>query len=272
MPIYTPTGTGAQDGYNNGGVWTESETTLKTGGTGVGGGEGGPMGFRFKLHSEFDSESRPIEPALVWPSFSLSLTVAVSDDDGIVDSIPFWVYGVLEAAPEPYSNDLLPRNSPRNETEFRLLDANGDDNAATYTMSDGVGTVLTWPYLDMSSLVSSHRSSQYNGFLCLTVQRAGGNNFGTVEFHSSEGATASFFPALTTTESAFTTGMLDGPSLHQRSRMRHDPRTGMPVASIAMVRDGFREGQMLSQEAWDPEDPPERYVPDPNEGVVDDEV
>jgi hypothetical protein len=259
MAVYTPLGTGAQDGYTVVGVpntWKEDGVTLS-------GGISSPIGLRFQLHTEFDSESRPIEPALVYPSFDLTLYTAELYTIGT--AFPFSLSVVVASAPALYSDSLLP--NLRDETA--LYDTSGDLATQSLVLNDPAGTALTFSSVSTAPLVQYLRHSSYNGYICLTITQTG---LGGLLFHSSEATNSALRPTLTTTEESFTTGMRDGDSIGRRSRMRHCPRTGMPVASDDMIRDGWSEGLMVSPEGFDPEDPRDKYVPNPNEGVVDDEV
>ena len=258
MPVYQTTDTGAQDGFSIPllGQWVETGDAIGTGasltGTSV-------IGLRFRLHTQFDSESRPIEPALVWPSFSLTLYLSEIQDGATTCELR----GTPEAAPAAWSDSNLPP-----PTAEILTDLDGNDLTIEIPHLTAANTAITFASVDPSSWVRHLRHSSYNGYFSLVLWATPND----VLFHSSRTANSALWPTLTTTEESFTTGMLNGDSIGRRSRMRHCPRTGMPVASDAMVRDGYTEGLMVSPEGWDPDDPEDRYVPNPNEGVVDDEV
>ena len=254
MAVYTPD----QDGNGRIGVsWNEFTTLQVSRGALI-----VSIGMRYQLHTEFDSESRPIEPALVWPSFDLTLYLAEAQ----LNTGTFHLGIVPEAAPEAYSVAL----SPNDRDEVALLDTSGDASSVTITIGAALGTAVTFSNVAISTTMTRLlRHSSYNGYFCLTITCDDGDR---AIFHSSSATNSAYYPTLTTTEVAFTTGMWDGDSIDRRSRMRHCPRTGMPVASDAMIRDGWTEGLMVSEEGWEPEDPEDRYVPNPHEGVVDDEV
>jgi hypothetical protein len=115
------------------------------------------------------------------------------------------------------------------------------------------------------------RSSSWNGIISLTVV-VNLFVFAALRIHTAESLTPTLAPSISTTEVPFHTGEWAGPAFGRRARTRHCPRTGMPVASDHMTRDGYVEGMMVSPEGWDPRDPEDRYSPSPLEGVVDDEV
>jgi hypothetical protein len=111
-------------------------------------------------------------------------------------------------------------------------------------------------------------SPSWNGIISLSIFWWGQ----TANWYSDEDPGTGNEPTLTTTETPFHTGFIKGPAFGRRARSRHCPRTGLPVASDEVIRDGYSEGLMVSKEGWDPEDPEEKYVPSPLEGVVDDEA
>jgi hypothetical protein len=112
------------------------------------------------------------------------------------------------------------------------------------------------------------RSGSWNGIISLSLYWDGL----PVAWNADEGAGTGDEPSISTTEISHHTGFIKGPAFGRRARSRHCPRTGLPVASDEVIRDGYSEGLMVSKEGWDPEDPEEKYVPSPLEGVVDDEA
>ena len=244
MAIYDTTAAGAQDGQVVAGVWAEGGATILLTGLSTG-------GLQFVVFNNFNAEGTPLDPPLIYPSFELTLTVVTGDVGGSVD-----VYFVPEAAPLPYSNALLPGG----RDEVLLVESEyafGDP-----TIDITVPTVLMVEYL---------RNSSWNGIISLTLV-SDINVLFPLNVHSAEGADPTLAPSINTTEVPFHTGEWEGPAFGRRARTRHCPRTGMPVASDHMVRDGYVEGMMVSAEGWEPSDPEDRYFPNPLEGVVDDEV
>ena len=244
MAVYSTTTAGAQDGSAFAGVWDDAAFVLPVS-------VGVTTGLQFVVHTEFDAEGRPLDPALIYPSFDLTLSVNLALSPGTVD-ISF----VPEAAPQPYSNLLLP--GARDEVALVSVDVAMIDTTTVVT----VPTVLMVEYL---------RSSDWNGIISLTLE----GDFGllaSVSYHSADGPDPTLAPTATTIEVPFHTGEWDGPAFGRRARTRHCPRTGMPVASDHMIRDGYVDGMMVSAEGWEPVDPEDKYAPSPLEGVVDDEV
>ena len=265
MPTYATSDTGSQDGYRSGNNFDESTATLNPTGAGS-----ARFGLRFKVfNGSFDAESRPLGAPRPYTSLSLTLYTAGS----LALPMDLDLYFVPEAAPAAYASSatLLP-GSRSEDTTGVFKDINGVAlSGSTITMAAGVpsGTAATWTDLSIHSLMPYITSSSWNGYICLTIFSS---QYVGVSLHSSRGTTASLHPTLTTNEVAFHTGILQGPAVGHRARSRLCPRTGLPVSSDEMVRDGYSEGLMVSPEAWDPEAPDDEYVPNPHEGVVDDEV
>ena len=261
MATYSITAAGAQDGYSIPGNgfpipglnWSESDIFLRAVGT------TNYIGLRFQLHSQFDALGRAIEPSLL-TVFNLSLTLSstvFADTTLTLEYVP-------SSAPAVFSN----ATAAGERSEESLYDTSDALAQVSLTAATPQDTVVTFTNVSAVPLTPYLRGAGYNGYLCLTISAAGPG----AEFHSSRGATASFNPSLTSSnEVSFTTGMIDGDSVGRRSRMRHCPKTGMPVASADLVRDGWFEGTMVSPESYDPRDPEDKYVPNPNEGVLDDE-
>ena len=180
------------------------------------------------------------------------------------------VWFVPEAAPQPYSNTLIPGL----RDEIRLgsaIFADGDPHSVTIDVNPPVPNTNG----DMGAAGMSEylRNSSWNGIVSLSLAWIDDTGLTTpVAWVSDEGAGTGDEPSLLATEVGFHTGFIDGPAFGRRARSRHCPRTGLPVASDAVIRDGYSAGLMVSKEGWDPEDPEDRYVPSPLEGVVDDEA
>jgi len=246
VAIYTTTATGAQDGNTTIlGVWDGAAAAIAFNSL-------TPTGIQFAVHTAFDSEGRPLDPVLVYPSFVLTLTG--TGNPGVDSTIT--TSFVPETAPEPYSTTLAPGS--RNEVEL----AETVWPAAATSLEITVPTILMFEYL---------KNSAWNGIISLSFATVGNVLFSPV-VHSAEAADPTLAPSINTTEVAFHTGQLEGPAFGRRARLRHGPRTGMPLASDQLVRDGYVEGMMVSPEGWEPEDPEDKYVPNPLEGVLDDET
>ncbi len=246
------------------GVWNGSSAIM-------GAQPGNPGGMRIQLHTEFDSQSRPIEPRMIWPSFSMRFHLRFTLALDAIYQLSF----VPEAAPDSYSNNALP--DERDETILSNKDGDSFDlyGATPVRVSAGSteGDPVLFSDVDPEPIIQYMRSSSYNGYIAFTLTTFTLDWAGLgCPVYTHNTPNTQWWPILTTEEIGYHTGILDGPAVGRRSRSRHCPRTGMPVASDAMVRDGYSEGLMVSQEAWDPENPEDRYVPNPNEGVVDDEV
>jgi len=219
----------------------------------------GWAGLQFVIPLDTDAESRPIDPPLV-TAFTLTLPQLAVPPAGTL-SVNF----VPEAAPLPYSNSLLPGS--RDEILLGRLPFDAGDtheitvgvNAFTSPQTGGLGAGAMAQYL---------RSSTWNGVISLSLFWVGNS----VAWYSDEDAGTGNEPTLVTVENEFHTGFISGPAFGRRARSRHDPRSGFPVASDELIRDGFEDGLLVSEDSWDPEDPEDRYVPSPLEGVVDDEA
>lgn len=224
-------------------------------------GKVGYAGLQFEVPLTTDSEGRALDPNGI-SEFTLTLSqAAVPTAAGTLV-----VFMVPEAAPLPYSNDLIPGD--RNEIRLATVGyAAGDTHSITIDANlpepnpnGDLGSPGMNPYI---------RSSSWNGIISLTLLWVSSV---AVAWTADDGAGTGDEPSISTTETQFHTGFISGPAFGRRARSRHCPRTGLPVASDELVRDGYSEGLMVSQSAWDPEDPEDRYVPSPLEGVVDDEA
>jgi len=248
---YDTEAAGAQDGHRTAAdVWDDTSISLQPG-TGV----SGWVGLQFDLN-KVTSDQPFITGA------SLTLRALLGFPSGVVS-----IYAVPELAPAPYSASLLPGN--RDEI---LLDV----GALSVGTSTDIIPIAYLPedttdgaYLGLSAMTHLLRNSGWSGILSLSVRLDLGNG---VLWRSAENNNPGA-PLLTTTETSVEhTGILDGPAIGRRARSRLCPRTGLPVASDEMVRDGYIQNMMVSKAGWDPEDPPDRYVPSPMENVVDDET
>ena len=268
MPTYRTSDTGSQDGFTTGSgssrTWDETGVTLGT---------AGDIGLRFKISSSSsDSEGRLLNPARLYSPFTLTLYTTNTLGG------TYRLFIVPESAPAAYGTTVgtdFPRDRLDKETTAggtgALKDSLGTElTSATVTITvASADTAVSWTDLDIYSLLLHTNISDWNGYICLTILRG---DFSVVGFHSSRAANSAYVPTLVTNEVAFHTGILQGPAVGHRARSRLCPRTGLPVSSDEMVRDGYSEGLMVSPEAWDPEAPDDEYVPNPHEGVVDDEV
>jgi len=251
VPVYSTTASGAQDGFSTLGVWDDAVTAVAFGTVGVVEG----IGLQFVVHTDFNAEGIPLDPPLIYPSFELTLVTSTLTYP-VGNSFDIDVSFVPEAAPQPYSNVLLP------ETRDEVALVTGTLTAPETTFTVTVPTVLMVEYM---------RSSSWNGVISITLQSVL-PALSALAFHSAENADPTLAPSVNATESPFHTGEWEGPAVGKRARLRHCPRTGMPVASDEMIRDGYVDGMMVSRDGWDPEDPEDKYVPSPLEGVVDDET
>lgn len=73
-----------------------------------------------------------------------------------------------------------------------------------------------------------------------------------------------------TSQTPFFSGISGG--YQPRARAVRDTRFGVPTLSSRLVRDEDSPGLWVRPSDQDPEDPATEYVPDPMEGVVDDEI
>jgi hypothetical protein len=255
MPTYLTSDAGAQDGFKtSGGLWDETSTTM-------GGSSTNPLGLRFKLHSSFDSFNRPLDPNYIWPTFDITLYLSAAP---ATSCILFLQY-LAESAPAAFSDSLLPDG----RGAVLMVDSNGAPTTQTIAQGTASGTAVTFSGIPSNPFIPYIRSSAWNGYIGLVFSLT---TLSSVFFHTSRATNPAFAPKLTTSEAKFHTGHLDGPAFGRRARLVHCPRTGMPLASDELVRDGYNDGMMVSPEGWDPEDAPDRYAHNPLEGVVDDEV
>lgn len=133
----------------------------------------------------------------------------------------------------------------------------------------GNGSTLPDPYYRRLSAVNSRRYSpvwtlkNWTGHFHLALV---GNVFGL-------GTVTVTAPTLELEWLPFFSGCA-GPGWGVGGRVRavRDHRFGMPILSNKLIRDGDNPGLWVRASDWDPEDPPNEYVPDPLEGVVDDEI
>jgi hypothetical protein len=262
VPTYASTLTGAQDGFRTVfNAWNEASSFLQSNGTAT---DSDWFGLQFPVHTTFDSESRPLSPNLIWPSFDLTLNVR---NINVGQTHTVIVYGLLEAAPDPYgisADGVLV--GLRNEEPLLKTDGTAASGVVTstgvFTISDIAPTVIL-PYI---------MSSSWNGILSLSLQINSDPMPSQMNVHSSRATDPTLGPSITTTEVPFHTGVVRGDAFGRRARSRLDHRLGYPVSSDNLVRDGYEDGLMVTPEAWDPEDPEDRYVPSPLEGVLDDET
>lgn len=106
--------------------------------------------------------------------------------------------------------------------------------------------------------------SWWNGRIAITLEAVGANGFRA----SNNPAT----PVLgVTSQTPFFTGLVGGPTGHHVRAVR-DGRFGVPCFNNEVVEDQEHHGVWVRSWDRDPEDDPGSWVPDPNEGVVDDEI
>lgn len=246
MPIYTTAATGAQDGYNlNLGPWIDGTPTLLFG-------VNYRAGLQFLVHNTFNAAGQILDPALIYPSFDLTLTASTPPIAGT--AIPAVAF-VPEIAPAPYSNALSP--GLRNEQGVIIT-----------SVTTATQVTITIPTLDMLQYI---RHSGWNGIISLTVTVLGlGTPF---HFHSNDAADTSLAPSIDTgTETPFFTG-IEGHGV-ERGRPVRDMKTGLPAHAPDLTEDGYLPGIWTVPSQWDPADPRDERpteLPD-HEGVWEDDV
>lgn len=263
MATYTTNATNfpsSQDGARTStDTWNGTSATLIPDSSGGITGKLGWVGLQFAVPISTDVNGRTLDANLI-TNFTLTLQHAAPTPAGVLS-----VFYVPEAAPDPYSDTAVPGD----RSEVFLTQATFEaSDAHTITVpllaADATGTSA----MGAQAMTQYLRHSSWNGIVSLSLLWLGDS----VAWISAEDAADGNEPSISTTENIFHTGFVDGPAFGRRARSRHCPRTGLPVASDELVRDGWDNGQMVSARGWDPEDPEDRYVPNPLEGVVDDEA
>jgi hypothetical protein len=167
-------------------------------------------------------------------------------------------YIVPEANPAPYSNVLLPggRNEILGGTP--MLPVAGDGAGTEHQITIDVGVLAPWV-----------RSSLWRGVISLSLEWVGG--LGRA-WNASEGVgiDPTQVPRITTIEHPFHSGFIN---FHQEERgfAALDDRLGTPILSTHRVSDRYIPNLLVHPDDVDPEDPPNRYRPNPREGVNEDD-
>ncbi len=165
---------------------------------------------------------------------------------------------VPEAVPDPYSNTALPWG--RGEVSLGVFDLG--------VVPELPNTLQVTLALD-ALLVRARCTSQegWTGRVALSIRQSGSG--GVVRLKNGP----SYAVEALTTQQDWWNGCA-GPGWGVRGRVRavRDGRFGLPALSTQLRRDGDNPGLWVRGTDWDPEDPSTQYVPDPKEGVVDDEI
>lgn len=176
-------------------------------------------------------------------------------------SVSPWEVEVLliqEPAPEDFAtNDGPTARSYVSLGTFDLgtVPALPDTLHVTLTFDDDAGTLLRGHVL---------ASGKWSGRLALGMISTPGS--GRVRLKNGP----SFPFKFVTSQTPFFSGISGG--YQPRARAVRDTRFGVPTLSSRLVRDEDSPGLWVRPSDQDPEDPATEYVPDPMEGVVDDEI
>ena len=153
-----------------------------------------------------------------------------------------------------YGNSL----KPGTRDEIRVLDD------TSWGLTDETQTVTLYP----GALIQSMAGTYWNGRICLSVYWDGITSAtGDSGFFANTGNP----PILSVTEGPVVLGHEGNEG---RTRLVFDDRTGLPMYSKNWIRDGYNPGLRIDgsdPENYDIDDPPDRYRPNPAEGVIDDE-
>lgn len=190
------------------------------------------------------------------------------------------------------SNVILTFNASRNVNATGLIEILLDSDPQAPVFADGsgpdvedrssmvsLGTVLLedlplFPTLQAydialdGDLMRAHLLSKarWGGTIALAIRNAGGA--GTIRIRN--GLTDTTAISMSMNQDAFFTGLLGDSQPYVRAV--RDSRYGVATLSNKLVRDGNDPGLWVFERDRDPLDRPSEYIPDPREGVVDDEI
>lgn len=224
----------------------------------------GVAGIRVQIHTDFEP-SRNIARN---PRFPTSMTLNLPHDQGAGESgLIALVFDSTTAAPEVWSGSNLASDivavlgTPESPGNTLINGASWSGDPLSIAVPDTSDPQLVRNWEHYLSLI---RSSQWNGYVAFSLLVTSVTNGFTFNDETDTPA-----PTLDVTSVPFHTGH---GSEKGSGRAVHCPKLGTPVMTTEMVRDGFFENMLVCQDGFDPRDPEPRYVPNPKEGVVDDDA
>jgi hypothetical protein len=194
-------------------------------------------GWRFQVHTLFDTENRPIAPP-IFRSLSLGVTIV-----GAAPAGTFNIYYVDESAPAVFSNTRRPGSGDLTEVLVGSVVFTGAETGAI-TIS-----------LNMVPIYARYNHSAWNGWLAFTGEE---NVAAVLTLTSAEGAGGS---TLVTDELPNITGIRDGNETRKHGQVERCPVCGFLTTRDQMVPDGYREGSLICPDCWDPPDPTRDHSP-----------
>lgn len=229
MPAYS-IATSADDGTDNGVVWTSGGVTMSLT-------TANSAGLRFTGLPTISIPGLYDQAATIFQSVSLRLTLATAD----ANTLQFFVLNEQDSA--TFTN----LNGPRARPRFSSPVATYAITVAPFLQTVDIPLSLV-PELGLSLI---HQTAGWAGTLALRIDLATGGT--TVLITALDGAPGNgVAPTLITTEVPWETGM-SGSEWVGRG-VRTDPKTGEHYPADESVRDGYLRRRFVHPDNWDPID------------------
>ena len=262
----------AQDGAvftGLGGIWIDTSGSLLS--------DTGQVGIIFDLSTAIDFDLTISQPNKL--IFQVNGSLPSTTDTGVS------IYLLDEAEPADYDDTLIPGSRDEVSADNLVCTAMGDyiggdadwDSDTDFTFElgsdydDGVWTAnATYQAILDSFWARQIRISSWTGRLAFSLiyDDASGNR---PLFFASENATEARRPRLGALEWAFNTGHDTG-GVGRRGRAKSCARSGIPANTADLIEDGYRPGNWVLADWWEPEERFNETSPRDTEGEIDDKV